>query len=296
MSLISTKSLPTGVLTALITPIDDRDAPDIAAIRTLVDFQVDAGIDGLFVLGSAGQGPMLSPGERRALARAIIDAAAGRLRVVVHVGVLPTSAAVSLAADAVDAGADAVAAVPPTYYGPDSVAVRRYYEALRSAVPDRPLLAYNNPSATAYDLRPNEAAELCREGTIDGVKQASANVADLHALLRAGVPVWMANATLNAGAWTMGAVGSISTITNVVPELFVALARAMHESDLPRARNLQARIDRASARLRQPTIGALHAAASLRGLPAGVPRPPLRMPTDEELEVIRGSLDELVGT
>ncbi len=289
----SSGTIPGGVYTALISPCDEAGAPDLGALRTLVEFQATTGVRGLFVLGTAGGGPLLDRDERRAAARTILQAAQGRLFVIVHVGALPTSLAVALAAEAVELGAPAIAAVPPVYYGPDFRSVRRYYEAIATAAPGIPLLAYNNPSSTGYDLRPDQSAELYRAGVIAGVKQASTSVADLHALLAAGVPVWIANAGLNTAALAMGAQGAISTLTNVVPELFVRLDAAMRAGDLARARDAQASIDRASARLRVPTIGALHAGATLRNLPGLAPREPLRLPDAEELLRVREALQEL---
>lgn len=286
-----------GVLTALLTPTTTSGEPDAGALEELVDFQVAAGVDGLFVLGTAGQGPMLEPTERRDLAGRIVEITGGRLKVVVHVGALPMAVATDLAAHAASIGADAIASVPPVYYSPDFRAVREYYAQLRhTAGDDVPLLAYNNPPATGYDLRPDQAASLHDEGVIDGVKQASSSIADLSVLLDRGVPVWMASAACNLAAMAMGARGAISTITNVVPELFVALHAAMGSGDLGTARDNQRRITTAASRLREPIIGALHAACELRGLRAGRPRPPLRWPTDAELDVIRGALTVLDDT
>ena len=286
-------TVPGGVYTALITPCRDDGSVDTDAIRTLIDFQAGTGVAGLFVLGTAGAGPLLDRSERRAVAEAILDAARDRLFVIVHVGAMPTSVAVELAAEAVEAGAPAVAAVPPTYYQPDFGSVRRYYERIAEAAGGTPLLAYNNPAATGYDLRPEQAAELHRDGLIAGVKQASTSVKDLHALLAAGVPVWMANSGLGTAALTMGARGVISTLTNVVPELFVRLQQAMTDADLARVRDLQSRIDRASAGLRVPIIGALHAGATMRGLPGGAPREPLRLPESDEMGGVRSAIDQL---
>jgi dihydrodipicolinate synthase/N-acetylneuraminate lyase len=157
------------------------------------------------------------------------------------------------------------------------------------------LLAYNNPLATGYDLRPEQAAELYREGIIAGVKQAATSVKDLHALIDAGVPVWMANSGLNTAALSMGARGVISTLTNVVPELFIDLQQAIREGDLGAGRDAQLRIDRASAGLRTPIIGALHAGATLRGLPGGAPREPLRVAEPDELDRVRFALAQLVA-
>ncbi|MBW3560942.1 MAG: dihydrodipicolinate synthase family protein [Actinobacteria bacterium] len=283
-----------GVLTALLTPTTTAGEIDLGALDELVGFQSEAGVTGLFVLGTAGQGPMLTVDERRHLAERIVDAAHGRLRVVVHIGALPQSAATDLAVHAVEAGATAISSVPPVYYQPDFPAVRDYYRSIRAAVGDAiPLLAYNNPPATGYDLRPHEAAELHRAGVIAGVKQASASIADLAALLSADVPVWMANAGCNLAAFAMGARGAISTITNVVPKLFLELYEAVQGGRLEDARDLQHRINWTASRLREPTIGALHAACALRGLPAGQPRSPLRMPTAEAVPRIREALDAL---
>lgn len=283
-----------GAINALLTPCRPDGSIDFDAVAPLVDAQARAGIVGLFVLGTAGQGPMLAEAERRTMLRTIIHAAAGRLAVIAHVGVMPTAAAVALAQDAMEAGATAISSVPPVYYRPDATVVDEYYEALAKAAPGVPLLAYNNPASTGYDLRPAQAARLHEAGVIAGVKQASESIADLHALLAAGVPVWMANATLNTAALAMGARGTISTVTNVVPELFVALQQAIRAGDLPQARELQHRIDRVAGRLRQPIIGALHAGATVRGLPAGNPRPPLRMPNETELAALRSAVLDAV--
>lgn len=289
----SSGAIPGGVYTALISPCDASGALDLGAIQALIDFQATTGVSGLFVLGTAGGGPLLERDERRAAARTILEAAQGRLFVIVHVGAVPTTLAVALATEAAELGAPAIAAVPPVYYGPDFRSVRRYYEAIAAAAPSIPLLAYNNPPSTGYDLRPEQSAELHRDGVIAGVKQASTSVADLHALLAAWVPVWIANAGLNTAALAMGARGAISTLTNVVPELFVRLDAAIRAGDLAGARDAQRRIDRASARLRVPTIGALHAGATLRGLPGLAPREPLRLPDADELPRVREALQEL---
>jgi dihydrodipicolinate synthase/N-acetylneuraminate lyase len=281
-----TDVLPGGVFTALITPCREDGSVDHGAIRTLVDFQATRGVSGLFVLGTAGAGPMLSVAERTDVSQTILEAAVGRLFTIVHVGTLPTSAAVDLARRAVDAGAPAIAAVPPVYYQPDFPVVRGYYEQVAAAVPDVPLLAYNNPAATGYDLRPEQAAELYEAGIIRGVKQATSVVADLHRLLALDVPVWVANAQLNTAALSMGARGAISTLTNVVPELFVALDHALRVGDLRTARATQHQIDAAAKALRHPIIGALHAGVSMRGLPGGRPRLPLRLPDRGESELL----------
>jgi dihydrodipicolinate synthase/N-acetylneuraminate lyase len=280
-------SLPRGVVTALLTPFDSDGNPDLEALAGLIEFQVAKGVAGLFVLGTAGQGPMLEENERAAILRRIVAASAGRLKVIAHIGAMPTSLAVKLTGQAIADGVDAVSSVPPVYYQPNERAVDDYYATIKDIARDTPLLAYNNPPSTGYDMRPAQIARLHRGGIINGVKQASANIADLHHLLNHGVPVWMANAACAVAALAMGAEGMISTITNVAPEKFVAIFSAMSAADIQTARKLQHDIDFIANRLRQPIIGALHAGASLRGLRSGVPRAPLQMPIERELADVK---------
>jgi len=283
-----------GALTALLTPCDDDGRIDFAAIHRLVDEQVSRGIVGLFVLGTAGQGPMMTTDERMKVLEAIMAAVDGRISVIAHVGAMPTPAATALAAHAKNVGVTAMASVPPVYYRPDKIAVRSYYAALRDTVGDLPLLAYNNPSATGYTISPLEAFDLMAAGTIDGVKQATALIAEANHLIELGVPTWMANADLNLAAVTMGAHGTISTITNVVPEPFVALFNAVQDGDIAAARHHQGVIDFVAPRLRNPTIGGLHAGAALRGWPAGQARRPLRPPREEENVAIAEAVERVL--
>jgi dihydrodipicolinate synthase/N-acetylneuraminate lyase len=219
---------------------------------------------------------------------------AGPLAVVAHIGAAQPEQAVDLARHAEAAGAAAVSSVPPTYYQPDFVVVADYYKRLRAAVA-LPLIAYNNPPATGYHLTPEQTTSLFAADVIHGVKQSYPSVAELHALLAAGVRVWAANATLCIDALAMGAFGAISTITNVAPETFVALAEALRRGDLQAARRAQQAVDFIAARLRHPTIGALHAGMSERGLPGLLPRAPLRMPDDAEMRPIREAASRARG-
>lgn len=285
-----------GATTALLTPCDETGKIDFQGIDVLVANQVSMGVVGLFVLGTAGQGPMLSVDERKAVLERIVSASNGQLEIVAHVGAMPTTSALELAKHAIDHGVTAISSVPPVYYKPDFATVKDYYTSIASLSKGTPFLAYNNPAATGLDLTPDQLAELVDEGIIDGVKQASANLSDLHRLVERGVPVWMANADLNLAALAIGAKGTISTITNVVPEPFVALARAMSAGDLLAARRFQVQIDYCAFRLRNPTIGGLHAGATLRGWPGGSPRKPLRMPNEAELARISEAINNVAAT
>ena len=104
-----------GVLLPIITPFDDKVRIDEEIMRELVDFHIAAGVHGLFVLGSTGQGPAMSTEERKTTAAVALDQAKGRVPVVIHVGTADTQSTVALAEHAAANKASAVAIVP-TYY------------------------------------------------------------------------------------------------------------------------------------------------------------------------------------
>lgn len=164
----SSGAIPGGVYTALISPCDASGALDLGAIQALIDFQATTGVSGLFVLGTAGGGPLLERDERRAAARTILEAAQGRLFVIVHVGAVPTTLAVALATEAAELGAPAIAAVPPVYYGPDFRSVRRYYEAIAAAAPASPC----SPTTTRRPRATTCAPSSRRSCTVTGSSRA----------------------------------------------------------------------------------------------------------------------------
>jgi len=98
-----------GVIVPLLTPFDRHGAIDHAAIGRLVEFLIERGVHGLFPGGTTGEGPLLSPEERRALAETVVRAADGRVPVIIHTGAITTREAVELTRHAQSCGASAAA-------------------------------------------------------------------------------------------------------------------------------------------------------------------------------------------
>src|ERR671910_778048 len=134
-----------GVLLPVITPYDEKIRVDEQMMRQLVDFHITAGVQGLFVLGSTGQGPAMTLEERKETADIALDQAKGRVPVVIHVGTADTGSAVALAEHAAEHRADAVAIVPPYYYSDHTeYEIIAHYKAVHKAV-SLPLFIYENP-------------------------------------------------------------------------------------------------------------------------------------------------------
>src|SRR5215217_5565160 len=132
-----------GVLAAALTPLRDGGAAvDEVAIPPYVDFLAAGGVDGLLVLGTTGEGLLLTVDERRQVAEAFVAAAGARLQVAVHAGAQTTADTVALAAHAAETGADAVAVIGPPYFPLDEDALVAHMAAAARAAGEAPFYLY----------------------------------------------------------------------------------------------------------------------------------------------------------
>jgi N-acetylneuraminate lyase len=128
-----TQRITGGVWPAMLTAVDQQGKPDFAAIDQLVELFVEQQMDGLFVLGSTGQGPAIDIETRKTIGKHVIDRAAGRIIVMMHVGAVSTHDSVELAKHAADCGADAISSVPPIYYPVDFTLTYEHYRLIAEA-------------------------------------------------------------------------------------------------------------------------------------------------------------------
>ena len=286
-----------GVLPAMATPLAvDGYRVNTAVLPELVQFLLDAGVKGLFVGGTTGEGILLDVEERMRLHEATIAAAAGRAPVIVHVGANRTDVAVTLARHARDVGADAIAAVTPYFYGVGDDGLVSYYQAITTAVPDMPVLLYDIPHLAMNGISPEALVRLGRElPTLAGIKTSRTDAQVVRRLLDAApdhLIVLAGNESIALGLLALGAHGLISGLSTAVPEPFVALSRAFAGGQHDEARRLQGQINRMLALLPAGArIGALKSILAERGLPVGPAVPPRPTPTEPLWPQIR----ELMG-
>ena len=149
-----------GVLLPIITPFDEKIQVDEQIMRALVDFHIKAGVQGLFVLGSTGQGPAMTIEERKHAAAIALDQAKSRVPVVIHVGTADAQSTVELAEHAAAHKADAVAIVPPYYYSDHTeFEIVAHYKAVAKAVP-LPIFIYENPKYSGISIPPGLAVRI----------------------------------------------------------------------------------------------------------------------------------------
>jgi N-acetylneuraminate lyase len=122
-----------GLWPAMLTPLDSSGQPALGETEKLVELFVEQKLDGLYLLGSTGQGPLLSLPQRQAVAECVVRAAAGRIPVMVHVGAVSTDDSVALAGHASRIGADSISSVGPIYYRAGADAVFEHYRRIGEA-------------------------------------------------------------------------------------------------------------------------------------------------------------------
>ena len=236
-----------GVLLPIITPFDDRVRVDEEMMRQLVDFHINAGVQGLFVLGSTGQGPAMTIEERKQAAAIALDQAKKRIPVVIHVGTADAGSTTDLAEHAAAHGADAVAIVPPYYYSDHSeYEIIAHYQAVHKAV-SLPIYIYENPKYSGISIPPGFALRMKEQvPALKGIKVAYGQGALLeYVRLLPDVSVFTGNADL-FGLVPFGLAGMINPPTSFVPELCVALFKALDSKDYLAAVEAQKRVDAAA--------------------------------------------------
>ncbi len=288
-----------GVLLPVITPFDDKVRVDDEMMRRLVDFHVDAGVQGLFVLGSTGQGPAMTIEERKKTAAIALDQTKKRVPVVIHVGTADAWSTVELAEHAAAHGADAVAMVPPYYYSDHTeFEIIAHYKAVHKAVP-LPIYIYENPKYSGISIPPGLAVRMKEQvPALQGIKVAYGQGALLeYVRLLPDVSVFTGNADL-FGLVPFGLAGMINPPTSFVPELCVDLFKKLDAENYRAAVQAQKRVDSAArivaTRLRKYGRVPLREVYRMRGL--AVKRFPKweteQMPKEEVAKLERELRDE----
>lgn len=294
-----------GILPALLTPMDEDGARvRYDSLGELVELQIRRGVSGFFVCGGTGEGLLLTPAERAEIYGAVVAQAAGRAKVIAHIGALDTATAAQLAAQAAALGADAISAVPPVYFKVDDEALVEHYRIIAAAAGGLPLYPYQIPSATGVEINERVMERLLAIPSLAGIKYSSYNLYDMRNIIELAptrLSVLSGFDEVCVAALAMGAHGAIGSTYNVMPATFAAIDRAMGRGALDEARALQFRANRViKALLSAPLIAALKAVLSARGIPCGAPRRPQRpLAADERARLLdavqAAGLDELEG-
>lgn len=230
-----------GILPALVTPLDDAGQFVPAVMEKLLERVYGAGVDGVYVCGSTGEG-LLLPVEQRKLVLEVVQRNTPRgKQVIVHTGAHRGPDAVELTRHASALGVAAVSSLPPL--GSYSFAEVRNYYARLAAATDVPLLVYFFPGFTNVIGGISEVLDLCTLPNVVGLKYTDHNLYRLSEIARSGAVIYNGFDEVLAAGLLMGACGGIGTFYNLVPELFLSVYRSARAGQWEEARATQARIN-----------------------------------------------------
>jgi 4-hydroxy-tetrahydrodipicolinate synthase len=232
-----------GVSTALVTPFRNGEI-DEPALRELVEFQIEAGVDGLVPCGSTGESATMSHAEHHQVVEIIVSAARGRVPVVAGTGSNNTREAIELTRHAKEAKADGALLISPYYNKPTQDGIVAHFAEIARET-RFPLVVYNIPGRTASNMLPATLARLADIDQVVGVKEASGDLAQISEVIACcpdDFSVLSGDDAFTLPILAVGGRGVISTSANVAPAEMVEMVNAFNAGDVPRARALHLRL------------------------------------------------------
>jgi 4-hydroxy-tetrahydrodipicolinate synthase len=226
-----------GSLVAIVTPMAADGGLDLPALKSLIDWHVAEGTDGIVIVGTTGESPTVDFEEHHTLIASAVEFAARRVPVIAGAGGNATREAVELTRFAAKAGADYVLSVVPYYNKPPQEGLYRHFKAIAEAS-ELPVLLYNVPSRTVADLANDTVLRLAELPRIVGIKESTSSierVTDLMARMPKGFLVFSGNDDSALAYAQLGANGVISVTANVAPRLMHEMIAAARAGDSARA-------------------------------------------------------------
>lgn len=222
------------IVTAMITPFDERQDVDTREAARLASWLADRGNDGLVVAGSTGEGQTLSRQERAALVASVKEAVVGRAAVIANAGSNDTRDSVQAAQEAQRAGADAILAVVPYYNKPTQRGMLAHFGAIAQATP-LPIVLYNIPGRTGANMLPETLLELAAaHENIAGVKESSGDLMQIGTILANRTPgfiVYSGDDHLFLPCLAIGADGVVGVASHLCSPQYRAMLHAYREGN-----------------------------------------------------------------
>lgn len=296
-----------GVVPPVVTPLTAEGDVDVGSLERLVTFLIDAGVDGLFALGSSGETAHLTHAQQDAVVDVVTGTASGRVPVLVGAIETTTARVVERARAARERGAQAIVATAPFYARTHETEIDRHFRAVAQAVP-LPLLAYDIPVCVHSKLGVRQLLTLAADGVLAGVKDSSGDDVSFRQLILGAVELpgfaLLTGHEVVVDAMLLGgADGVVPGLGNVDPHGYVRLHAAAKAGDWATAKTEQDRLARlfgitsatrpGTASVTAAGIGSFKTALMLRGVIATrAVSPPLRPLDEEETAAVARLLDQ----
>ena len=229
-----------GSIVAIVTPMHEDGSLDLPHLRSLIDFHVAEGTDGIVIVGTSGESPTVDYGEHCELIQVAVQQSAGRIPIIAGTGANSTSEAIALTTYAKKAGAYASLSVVPYYNKPTQEGLYRHFRAIAEAV-DIPVILYNVPGRTVADMSNDTVLRLTEIPNIVGIKDATGNMERAYDLIQrapADFALYSGDDASTVPFILLGGHGCISVTANVAPRLMHEMCAAALTGDVQTARRL----------------------------------------------------------
>ena len=288
-----------GVIVPILTPINENEFIDEAKLRDQVNYVIDGGVLGILAFGSNGEFYVIEEDEMERGLKIMIDQAGGRVPVYFGIGAISTKKCCRLAKMAAACGAAGISVLQPMFLKPTEAELFLHFKTIAEAVPETPVLLYNNPGRVNYTMSAGLVERLAHEiPNIVGMKDTSGDITQTSEFIRrtrdVGFKVFGGKDTLLYASMCHGAVGGVCTAANFMPELIVDVYNKYIAGDL--AGSLEAQFKLNPVRLSMDGTSFPVAAkdmANLRGRNIGLPYTPnLATPEGPVLDRIKAEMEK----
>lgn len=235
------KTIFTGAATALVTPMNSDTTVNYERLESLVNEQIEAGIDALVICGTTGEKSTLNYKEHIKVIEKSVNAAAGRVPIIAGAGSNDTVYSVGLCQEALDIGADALLMVTPYYNKTSQAGLVAHYTYVADRV-NAPIIVYNVPSRTGVNILPETYLELSKHENIVAVKEANgdiSSVAKTKQLVGDALDIYSGNDDQVIPMMSLGGKGVISVLSNVMPKETHDMCAAFLNGDVKKAAEMQ---------------------------------------------------------
>ncbi len=232
-----------GMATAMVTPMTEKGV-DFDTLAKFIEFQIGSGINALVAVGTTGESATLSPEERKAVIRFTVKQVNGRVPVIAGTGTNNTAHVLDFTESACDEGADAVLVVTPYYNKATQKGLIAHYTAVAD-VATKPVIMYSVPSRTGCKILPDTATVLAQHPNIVGFKDANGDMdSTVETIAKCGenLHIYSGEDSLTVPMLSMGGMGCISVLSNVVPGLAVEMCDKFFAGDTAGAAALQCKM------------------------------------------------------
>ena len=234
----------TGMATAIVTPMAADGSIDYEALGRFIEFQIGSGINALVVMGTTGENATIEPEDQKKVIAFTVEKVAKRVPVIAGTGTNNTEHVLANTKAACEVGADAVLVVTPYYNKATQNGLYKHFTTIADAS-TVPVILYNVPGRTGCNLLPKTVAKLAEHPNIVGIKEATGNMAQMVEIMHLcgdKLDVYSGEDALTVPMMAMGAAGTISVLSNVVPRQAVAMTDACIAGDYAAAAKMQCQL------------------------------------------------------